>query len=383
MQSVIQTLCLPFEIRGASGSYTCPECGGKRKFNINFQKDVFNCPKCGFRGSAFDLWAYYRGIHAADRTELCKAVAKDYHAHTGSAAVKARPKKAVARTVEKEIDVPPADPAVQDKTFRALLAKLSLSESHKENLLARGLSKEAVERAGYVSAPTIGISQITHGLLSNGIRTEGVPGFYKKTQWSFVNYGPGFLIPCRGFDGKIHGLQLRTDKKTYRKLSAGYVPEAAFLKRDNFRHANGTLRKIPRYLTISSYGRPGGTKGITKPHYNPGNGIGNTVIITEGPLKADIISHFTGTASLAVLGVNSISYLPSMLSELRKMGKNLVYTAFDMDMYENPHVTKALSNLNAVISHFGFRYAQLQWDRAYKGLDDYLLSQSQQGETGK
>lgn len=370
IESVIQALSLPFDFRGSNQNYTCPECGGKRKLNINFSKGVYNCPKCGFHGSAFDLWAYYRSIQAPDRQELCRLVAKDFHSYTGDGNVQQQPapKKIEIREFQ------PAPEEVLDRTYSGFLGCLTLAEHHRENLIKRGLPEDVIEANEYVSAPTIGVKQLTHTLLSAGVRTEGVPGFYKNSQWSFVNYGPGFLIPVRSLDGKIHGLQLRTDSKTYRKRKAGKAdPEALMRARGKLRSAK-ELRIKPRYLTVSSAGRPSGTKGFTKPHYNPGKG-GRTVIITEGPLKADIISYFTGYAVIGVLGVNSTSYLPEMLGSLRKMGKNHILTAFDMDMYSNPHVLKALQKMNAMIAHFGFRYARADWrNSGQKGLDDYLAA---------
>ena len=43
----------------------CPCCDDKpksRHLNVNLRKDVFRCPRCGFSGGVFDLYAYYARI---------------------------------------------------------------------------------------------------------------------------------------------------------------------------------------------------------------------------------------------------------------------------------------------------------------------------------
>lgn len=377
MEAVVRELALPYEITPQGRTYTCPVCGRKGKWNITDK--VYNCahPDCDFHGSAFDLWAHFRDITAQDRKELCRLVAKDFYSYTGGG-IKVQPKAPVKKT-------PPirtfnaASEEVLDDTYSALLEQLTLSEKHRDALRRRGLPDEIIDANGYKTAATVGNRQIAHRLLSSGHLAEGVPGLYKTSQWTVFNYGSGFLIPCRSIDGKIHGLQQRTDQRTYRRpLKVLHLRCSAADAKRKLRPANGTLYKKAKYLTVSTGNKPYGTKGFTKPHYNPGWDAGNDLIITEGPLKGDIISMFTGKATLSVLGVSSLSFVPEMLRQLRALGKSRILIAYDMDMYAKNGVRKALRKLERIIAHMGYRYGRLDWKEEYealglKGYDDYLL----------
>ena len=66
MSDVIPLLGLPTPPAGKTNYYIpCPCCDDKpksRHLNINLRKDVFRCPRCGFSGGVFDLYAYYARI---------------------------------------------------------------------------------------------------------------------------------------------------------------------------------------------------------------------------------------------------------------------------------------------------------------------------------
>jgi len=66
MQDVICLLGLPAPPAGKSSYYIpCPCCDDKpksRHLNINLQKNVFRCPRCGFSGGVLDLYAFYAKI---------------------------------------------------------------------------------------------------------------------------------------------------------------------------------------------------------------------------------------------------------------------------------------------------------------------------------
>ena len=66
MQDVIRLLGLPAPPAGKSSYYIpCPCCDDKpksRHLNINLQKNVFRCPRCGFSGGVLDLYAFYAKI---------------------------------------------------------------------------------------------------------------------------------------------------------------------------------------------------------------------------------------------------------------------------------------------------------------------------------
>ena len=73
MADIIPLIGIPYPPGGSSSYYIpCPKCvDGPRKkhLNINLVKDVFRCPRCGFHGGVFDLYASYTGT---DRSHVRK-----------------------------------------------------------------------------------------------------------------------------------------------------------------------------------------------------------------------------------------------------------------------------------------------------------------------
>src|SRR4030042_1814088 len=102
-----------------------------------------------------------------------------------------------------------AMPEVVDKAYHALLAELTLSEMHRDNLRRRGLTYAEIHILGYKTLPANGHCELVNWL--QGIRLVGVPGFYVEAgQWQLA--GPvGILIPVRDVKRRIAGLQIRCD----------------------------------------------------------------------------------------------------------------------------------------------------------------------------
>ena len=97
-----------------------------------------------------------------------------------------------------------------------------------------------------------------------------------------------------------------------------------------------------------------------------------SVILTEGPMKADVIRILTGRAVIAVPGVNSLTHLTKALAELKELRLKEVKTAFDMDMLTNPNVQIGFDNLLNMLDETGLKFGTYLWDYRYKGLDDYI-----------
>ena len=97
-----------------------------------------------------------------------------------------------------------------------------------------------------------------------------------------------------------------------------------------------------------------------------------TLVLTEGPMKADVINALTGMTVLAVPGVNTLTQLELTLTELRREGLVEIKTAFDMDFAINHHVQNGYNSLLELLGNMGFRYGTYLWDPNYKGLDDYI-----------
>ena len=341
MADVISLLGLPGSKDGrVSYNIQCPCCDEnprKKHLNINLEKDVFRCPRCGFSGGMFDLYAYYSGV---DRRKAREALLARLNIQDSDPHVTQMRRKPKQREI---IECPITDIDTRDDTYRALLDKLSLASDHKENLLARGLTEEEIIRHGYKTMPVAGNAILAKQLLSEGKYLAGVPGFYhdKDGRWSFVHEKRGILIPARDTNGKIQGLQIRMDNASKRK-----------------------------FRWISSIGKQDGTKAECWTHL--AGKPQKTVILTEGPLKADIIHQLTGDTVLAVPGVNSLTHLEEALVYLKEQGTCHIMTAFDMDYLSNPNVENGYFRLQEVLSKVGIQYGTYLWDPQYKGLDDYV-----------
>ena len=90
---------------------------------------------------------------------------------------------------------PKAAPDVLNKAYHALLAELTLSEIHHDNLQRRGLTNTQINGLGYRTLPTNGRRKLVTRLQAMGIRLAGVPGFYLDAgKWQLA--GPaGITIP--------------------------------------------------------------------------------------------------------------------------------------------------------------------------------------------
>lgn len=339
MTDLIPLLGLPNPPYGQTSYYVqCPCCDEnprKRHLNINLAKDVFRCPRCGVSGGIFDLYSLYTGV---PRDKVYSALME----RLKPTVITNREKvKVVPQAVIKEYPI--TDIETRHATYSALLSKLTLANDHFNNLCNRGLTDDEIERNSYKTTPVAGLQTIAKQLRAEGYYLSGVPGFYRTDDdiWTFVKDKRGILIPVRDVNGRIQGLQIRRDnceKRKFRWVSSVDMKDGC--KAEGWTHLSG------------------------KPMDN--------IIITEGPMKADVIHALTGRSVLAVPGVQSLTQLSNSLEQLQKMGLEKVYTAFDMDMLCNHHVQDGFNNLGRLLSGMGIRYKAYVWPSEYKGLDDFI-----------
>lgn len=336
MTDVVGLLGLPHPETGRVSYYVhCPCCdeGKERHLNINFRKEVFRCVRCGVAGGIFDLYCLFTGAHRQNvRRELTERLHLNEHL--------VLPQQ---REVQQPVETPIADIAVRHHTYSALLSMLSLSDSHRENLHNRGLNDRDIAKLGYRSMPMEHNSDMTRRLTNSNIDVRGVPGFFrtKAGWWSFVHQQSGILIPVRNALCQIQGLQLRLDNMEKRK-----------------------------FRWISSSGLHSGTGSPAWTHL--AGAPSKRIVLTEGPMKADVIHALTGLPVLAVPGVNALTKLENSLKLLREQGLEEIKTAFDMDYAINWHVQRGYEQLMELLGRMGFRYGTYVWDPRYKGLDDYI-----------
>lgn len=340
MWDVVSLLRLPMPPSGRSSYYIqCPCCDGgprNRHLNINLKKEVYRCPRCGISGGIFDLYALYTGT---PRDKVRKALVEQL----GAPEHVQRPKKALQPLAEPEPECPMKDVDARHAVYSTLLSRLSLAADHQENLLGRGLSPEGIIQLGYKTTPVIGMTAIAAQLQSEGLELAGVPGFYRddKGKWTFIQEHRGILVPVRDRHGRIQGLQIRRDNVTRRKfrwVSSAEMPEGC--RAEGWTHMAGPVCR--------------------------------RIVLTEGPMKADVIHALTGLTVLAVPGVNALTRLEAALADLRDQGLEEIKTAFDMDFSSNHHVRNGYNSLLALLGDMGFSFGTYLWDPRYKGLDDYI-----------
>ena len=351
MTDIIPLLSIPQPPMGrASYNIPCPLCdhAGTKKghLNINLKRDVFRCPKCGqFSGGVFDLYSYYENI---PRDEVLSAIAARLGDQRGSEhnASSSPLKTAGGPLISAPPDIPQASLAdidTRDRVYRALLNKLSLASDHRENLLGRGLDDGAIQRLAYRTTPMVGFHALASELIADGYDLFGIPGFYRDDdgRWTMAIFKRGIMLPCRDCQGRIQRLHIRIDKRTHNK----FMPFSSTDRSDgctaeNWCHVVGPVRE--------------------------------TILLTEGYMKADIVNHLTGQTLVAMSGVTALNHLEATLRELISLGARRVMTCFDMDYMKNWHVECAYRKLVELLGGLDITFGSYLWVHDHYGLDDYV-----------
>lgn len=374
-----------FNSKSQSFNARCTACNDKGyHLNINAVKNTFNCWHCGGGGVLEFFCKYYLGRELpsdpSERREIAKMMRELVGKGDSDAANKAKVKKTIPDQVYHAIKRAPDD--VVDKTYSTLLTfkAFRLSEEHRENLKRRGLSDKAIDQNEYrsidpafkwVNAPEFRpfkatfrkrdvlsaakeYSKLKHAtentllagmILSQFLRVRGCdlngcPGFFKLKEIWFFNLTPGMLIPVRNEKGQVVSFQVRTSN-----------PER-------------------RYLNISSSGLPEGvTEGITRIHFPRSNAklTKNTrVLLTEGPLKADVALDLLGenVFFMAIAGVNNRAGLPEIFDAMTEHGITTLLNALDMDKLTNINVRLGSNKINRLAVEHGLKVQMMYWDRS-------------------
>jgi len=324
--------------------------------NLNLTKNVWRCNYCGEGGGMLSLYAKVHGVSSSDAyLEICEALC------TGHSAPAAPPtEQANAAHCEGVPQSRRAGERTIHDTLTALLAALALSPAHREHLRTRrGLTDGQIGEFGFKSTPPPYLCRtITARLMERGCVVQGVPGFYQDSggRWTvkFYQRTSGILIPIRGVDGLLHGLQIRLD-----------IP---IKDKDDPPEKQGT-----KYLPLSSAGKPMGVTSGSPVHF-VGDPCSRVVYVTEGPLKADIAHALTGRTFAATAGANNTAGLDELFAFLRRNGTEEIIEAEDMDKYSNKMVGKGASKVHQLAAKHGLACRQLVWNPAYKGIDDWQLA---------
>ena len=190
---------------------------------------------------------------------------------------------------------------------------LNILKSFMKNV--RGLTDKQIDELGYKSTPSFFLCRkLTERLIEKGCMVQGVPGFYMKDgRWTikFCTKMSGILIPVRGIDGLIYGMQIRLD-----------VP----IKDEN----DDPEKSGTKYIWLSSSNKPMGVSSGTPIHFI-GDPYARNVYITEGFLKADISHCLTNRTFAATAGANNTSNLEQLFKILKQNGTETIIEAEDMD----------------------------------------------------
>lgn len=340
MTDVIDILNLPYPPNGNNSYYIpCPCCDEPHTrnghLNINLKKQVFRCPKCNVSGGILDLYSLYTGV---PRESAYKSITEKI----GVISSYTPARRKVLPETEETTEYPITDVDTRNATYSAFLGRLTLAKDHRENLKNRGLNDDEIDELGYKTTPVFGMKAMANTLRNDGFYLSGVPGFYKDNGiWTFSCDQRGIMIPVKDVQGRIQGMQIRrdnTEKRKFRWFSSAEKQDGC--RAEGWTHLSGEPAE--------------------------------SIILTEGPMKADVIRILTGRAVIAVPGVNSLTHLTKALAELKGLGLKEVKTAFDMDMLTNPNVQNGFNNLLNLLDETGLKFSTYLWDYRYKGLDDYI-----------
>ena len=327
---------------GSSYDITCPFCGAKRKMNINTEKNVARCNKCGGGGGYNSIT-----LHAALTGLSNKESFRDLMNRWGGLE---SDHKAVLQKKDfsSKPTVIPADIKTRDTVYRTLLSKLTLSEAHRKDLMKRGLSAQEIEDGLYKTVPAIGLHTLAYECIFETAIIEklmahkdwGIPGFCDlrdPKRVSLQKRKNGFFIPVIQKDGFISGMQIRYDNLS---------PKATDYDREHYK----------KYSWYSSSERETGCSvtGCENIHF-AGNWdkVPKEICLTEGVLKADIASALSKKPFLGLVGVNNIRQLYPTLNELYEKGAETVKIYVDMDYREKKEVAAALLNIRKEINRVG------------------------------
>ena len=354
--------------------YVCPFCGDRRgKFTVNVKKNVYGCFKCGNNGNMLDLYINISGDCFETGMEYKQAYRR-LSEKTGNGDY-ASSYREVPKPIIKNENRLDADHL--DLAYRALLKELTLSEEHKKDLVKRGLSEEAIQKHKFRTMPKYS-KTLCKKLMDSGISLKGVPGFYPYNgEWMMVKMS-GMICPVEDDKDRIIGAQIRIDKPR-----------------------NGC-----KYVWFSS-----GPKSLGTPSGAPANCIiqdpdSDTVVITEGILKAVVASELSGKN---FIGVPGVANWKSAMKYIESNGFRNIKEAYDMDKLLNiacrrddkhcdicdgpedgicvykeakqKMISESQNKLHQFLRSKGYICKVLTWDKApdgtwagnLKGVDDMLL----------
>lgn len=239
--------------------------------------------------------------------------------------------------VERRPSPEQAKPQVLHRIYCTLLGNLFLAEPHRERLLARGISKEAIQRHGFRSWPAEWTErQRLASLLYRefGDDCRGLPGWFVSGTKPMLAGGSGWVLPVWDLQGRVVAIRVRSD-----------LP-------------GGT-----RYYWLSSARRGGPGPGIYPrvawPHRQMRQGdTAETVRLVEGEAAAIVCAEHTGLPTISSPGVGAWR---KCLPWLRLLETKRVLLAFDVDWRDNRFVARSLLDARSSLAAEGYSVQFESW----------------------
>lgn len=276
------------------------------------------------------------------------------------------PKKVEMKKVKDDYDsgyepLPAADIEVRNNTNRHILNMMPMDQRTIDDLVRRGCTPEEAKSMNY--GTFVNIANVGEQLQREGCQVRAVAGMYfDQNHWSLRRMKEGTLLPFVDREQRIScfhvGVFDRSKGGKYIYLSSNRLCEGSMAV------------PICHYAMDFCYDlRSRKMKPIIH---------GDSVRITEGILKGDLIHLFSGEDVIAIAGIRVIADLPDTLNYLKSRGVKRIIDTFDMDYITNEDVAKASKDLKNLVLAAGLRYERLDWDVHpvegvnLKGYDDYL-----------
>ncbi len=291
--------------------------------------------------SADGAWAVCRRLETGTGTHKTDAAGWDYWVYR----LTDGPTTSSPPPLQPTSEPQRAGPGELDTVYTKLLDRLSLKDQHRQQLVDRGLTDEAIERGSYRSLPVGSRNKLADELVKDFGQAIclRVPGLYVKRQegrdrWSLAG-DVGLVIPVRDVEGRTVALKVRLEEGS------------------------------PKYRYISSKGHGGPGPGA--PCHVPQSALSSTrVRLTEGELKAEVATLRSDLLTISVAGVSAWR---SVLDVLGTLKTETVVLSFDADAVANRHVAQAVEMAADGIRRSVHVVELETWDAADgKGIDDLL-----------
>lgn len=361
IKDVLTLLGIGFHGNKITENFNCIFCNDTNKhMNVNYKKNVWNCPRCGKYGGALRLYAQAHCISLEQASDEISMKNSDPSWRN----------REVCNVTMEDTSTPIAADAVLNKTYTCLLNMLSLIQEDVTQLMSRGLTHDDIIQMGFKSTVDGKNYEIAEKLIQKGCTLKGVAGFVQYNgRWCFYCNAQGIMIPYRNINGDILGFQIRKRDNSKRKYV--WLSTAAVCQVQNTRYTNGCKSRTSAHVI-----------GYANQSY---------IYLTEGALKGDVAYGLSAqlfdrvTLFACIAGVSAQKNLRELLGQLKKTHVKTIIGCFDMDQFMNPiynkNVERSVQALKKIIKSYGFKYEERTWDYCYKGVDDFFLYQMECSKT--